>query len=291
MNLSRTIAGVMNWGVWGAALDTQSMGTLIKECVDAGVTTFDHADIYGGHSTEEEWGRAFEGTGIDRKQIQIITKFGIMMPSDNRPEIKEKHYDYSSEHIVNSVENSLKLLKTDYLDVVLLHRPSPLMKPMVIAEALSSLIQSGKVLHVGVSNFTPSQVDLINSKIPIKANQIEISPTALSCFTDGVLDQCILKNIRPMAWSPMAGGKLFGKLSHPNDLNRRYRLQEVANKYNWELDYMIYLWLHHHPANIHPVTGSSKINRIKTSVKAESESISDAQWFEIYTACLGHEVA
>jgi len=287
---SRIIAGVMKWGSWGAQLDTDQMCQLTKDCLNMGVTTIDHADIYGGHTTEAQWGAAFAKSGISRNELQLITKCGIMMPSDERPDIEHKHYDTSKGHILASVDQSLANLQTDYIDLLLIHRPSPLMHAEIIADAMHDLRQSGKVLHFGVSNFTTSQVKLLQQHIDITANQIEISPTAISCMTDGTLDQCTTDSIIPMAWSPLAGGRLFAdKLSEEDD-SLKGRLMAVAEKYGWDLDYMIYLFLLHHPAHIHVVTGSSNAARIKVAYEASHAIISDAQWFEIYTACLGRRV-
>ena len=280
----------MNWGDWGAKLQRNDMSRLIEECIDIGVTTFDHADIYGGHTTEKQWGEAFQNTSLSREKIQIITKCGIMMPSDQMPHIKQKHYDTSLGHIVHSVDNSLRHLHTDYIDMLLIHRPSPLMDPDELMKAMDVLKASGKVLNFGVSNFTTSQMLLINSACDIAANQIEISLFELSAFLDGTLDNCMLYDIVPMAWSPLGGGKLFGTTSSVEILATRERLAQVAKKYNWSIDQMVYLFLLHHPAHIRPVVGSSKIERIKTAADCTHTIISDAQWFEIWTATTGHEV-
>jgi predicted oxidoreductase len=157
-------------------------------------------------------------------------------------------------------------------------------------KAVDELKSSGKVKQFGVSNFTPSQVELINSCVKVDCNQIEISPFELSSFTDGTLDQCMLEGIIPMAWSPMGGGKLFAHSSDPKSLNLRERLSVVAKKYDWSLDEMIYLFLLHHPSDIRPVVGSSKIDRIKIAVDSMHTIISDAQWFEIWTAATGVDV-
>ena len=287
---SRIIAGVMNWGTWGAKLDTDQLSTLTKQCLDLGVTTIDHADIYGDHTTEAQWGAGFAKSGIARRELQLITKCGIMMPSEQRPGIEDKHYDTTKAHIIRSVEQSLSNLCTDYIDLLLIHRPSPLMQPAVVADAMKELQQSGKVLHFGVSNFTPSQVSLMQSQLTVVANQVEISPTALSTMTDGTLDQCMTNSIIPMAWSPLAGGRLFEGGLSGEDAELKTRLLAVAEKYGWQLDEMIYLFLLHHPAHIHIVTGSSNINRIKVAHEASHVIISDAQWFEIYTASTGRNV-
>jgi predicted oxidoreductase len=289
-NYSKIIAGVMKWGVWGAQLNISEMAKLIENCIDLGVTTFDHADIYGGHTTEEEWGNAFQKSGISRENVQIITKCGIMMPSVQRPKIKTHHYDTSKGHIINSVDISLKNLKTEYIDMLLIHRPSPIMNPNEIMKAIDILKTSGKIRQFGVSNFSTDQVKLINSSVDVDCNQIEVSPFELSSFLDGTLDHCMLEGIIPMAWSPMGGGKLFAPTSNPILLNQKERLSNVAKKYDWELDKMIYLFLLHHPADIKPIVGSSKIERVKTAVDSVHTIISDAQWFEIWTAATGVDV-
>lgn len=289
-NFSKIIAGVMKWGQWGAKLQQPEMTKLIEECYDIGVSTFDHADIYGAHTTEAEWGNAFQKSSISREKIQIITKCGIMMPSEQKPHIKSHHYDTSQGHIVRSVENSLKNLKTDYLDMLLIHRPSPLMDPNDVMKAMNLLKKSGKVKNFGVSNFTPSQMLLINSAYDVEANQVEISLFELSAFLDGTLDNCMLYDLMPMAWSPLSGGKLFLPTSSVELLAKRERLMRVAKKYEWTLDEMVYLFLLHHPAHIRPVVGTSKIERIKIAVDCTHRIISDAQWFEIWTAATGEGV-
>ncbi|MDF1694941.1 MAG: aldo/keto reductase [Saprospiraceae bacterium] len=289
-SFSKIIAGVMKWGQWGAQLNQTQMSTLIDECYDLGVTSFDHADIYGAHTTEAEWGLAFQTSSLKREQIQIITKCGIMMPSPQMPHIKQKHYDTSQGHVIHSVENSLRNLKTDYIDMLLIHRPSPLMDPNEIMKAIDLLKKSGKVLNFGVSNFTTSQMLLINSASDVNVNQIEISLFELSAFLDGTLDYCMLYDIIPMAWSPLGGGNLFSSSSSVELLAKRQRLNDVAQKYNWSLDEMVYLFLLHHPAHIRPVVGSSKLERIKVAVDCTHRIISDAQWFEIWTAATGKDV-
>ena len=160
MNLSRIISGTMNWGTWGVNYSKQEMLQLISESFDSGINSFDHADIYGGYTTEKSFGDAFADSGINREDVFFISKCGIMYPSEKMP-IKIKHYDYSKDHIIKSVDNSLKYLKTDYLDCLLLHRPSPLIDENIINDAIRKLQREGKVKEFGVSNFTPSQMDLI----------------------------------------------------------------------------------------------------------------------------------
>jgi len=291
ISFSRIIAGVMNWGSWGADLGTSQMSKLINQCVSHGVTTFDHADIYGGYSTEATFGTALQESQISRDTIQLITKCGICMPCDNRPDYKIKSYDTSKKHIITSVENSLRNLKTDYIDLLLIHRPSPLMVAKEIADAFSELKQSGKVKSFGVSNFNVIQTSLIHDTYPIVANQVEASLLHLDPFFDDSFDYCQKSNILPMIWSPLAGGKLFINQSDQKIEAQKARIQIVCDKYNWSIDEASYLFLLHHPYKLYPVTGSSKIERIVTAVNVLDKKISSSQWFELLEAARGQKVA
>jgi len=284
------IAGTMKWGVWGANLSTNEIKDLITGCMEKGVSTFDQADIYGGYSTEAAWGKAWSELSIPRSKIRLISKCGICYPCDHRPEFPLKHYNYQKEYLISCVEKSLKNLHTDYLDLLLLHRPSPLMDPDKIAEAYNYLTDRGMIRSIGVSNFTPSQMELCRRVIPISSNQIEVSLLHLDSMFDGTLDYCMTNNIEVQAWSPLGGGKLFNPSKDFDFVNRRQRLLQVAKKYNWELDEMAYLFLLHHPVGIKPVTGSSVLERIQKAQKCTSVSISDIQWFEILEASQGHKV-
>ena len=187
MNLSRIISGTMNWGVWGVNHSKQDICKLILESFDSGINSFDHADIYGGYTTEQSFGDAFAETGINREDVFFISKCGIIYPSEKLP-VKTKHYDYSEDHINKSVDNSLKNLRTDYLDCLLLHRPSPLMDISIIADTLTRLIKSGKIKSFGVSNFTANQMDMLKGKVEILYNQINLSLTHLDHMFDGTLE-------------------------------------------------------------------------------------------------------
>lgn len=201
IQFSPIIAGTMNWGVWKAAFTTTQMAELINACLENGISTFDHADIYGGYTTEAEFGMALAQSGIARESIQLISKCGIQHTLGSRGN-KVKHYDYSKEYIIWSAENSLRHLQTDYLDLLLLHRPSPLMHPDEIAEAVTRLKSDGKIKSFGLSNFTNSQTELIRSRVDVSVNQIEFSATAYQPMLDGSLDYMIMHKIKPLAWSP-----------------------------------------------------------------------------------------
>lgn len=290
LRLSRIVAGVMNWGIWVANLSTKSVQTLIEQCVDLGINSFDHADIYGNYTTEKLFGDALKQSGINRSQIQIITKCGIIMPCNNRPKYEIKSYSSSTAHIFESVNNSLQNLNTDYIDLLLIHRPSPILDPEIVGDAFLKLKNQGKVRHFGASNFPPGKFNMLNKFVPLVTNQIEASILHLDPFEDGTLDNAILRSIKPMAWAPLGGGALFQKSKEYDFVMQRARLSEVAQKYEWTLDEMAYKFLLHHPSTILPVCGSSKIERIKVAVDSLNGKISDEQWFEIWVASAGSNV-
>ncbi|PIA78839.1 aldo/keto reductase [Gaetbulibacter sp. 4G1] len=285
-NFSRIIAGTMTWGKWGKQLSKKEMVTLISNCLENNITTFDHADIYGAYTTENEFGNAYADSGISREKIQLISKCGIQYLTENRNN-NVKHYNYSKEYIIWSVETSLKHLKTEYLDLLLLHRPSPLMQPEIIAEAVSKLKRQGKIKSFGVSNFIPSQVDLISKDTSILVNQIQFSLTHHDAMHDGTLDQMMLKNIIPMAWSPL--GLVF---KEDTEQTRRIHKQlgKLMDKYNATEDQLLLAWLLKHPAKIHPVVGSTNKERLKNAVKATEIDLELEDWFLILVACQGHKV-
>ncbi len=283
-------------------MTTFQIRELIDRCLEWGITSFDHADIYGDYTCEGLFGAALAEAPALREQIQIIDKCGIRLVSDRRPQHQMHDYDTSAAHIIASVNHSLKQLHTDYLDVLLIHRPDPLMDADDVAQAFIDLHQAGKVRHFGVSNFTPSQFNLLASRLPfpLVTNQVEISVLHLDPFTDGTLDQCQQLRIAPMAWSPLAGGRLFQSQNHQpqnhqpqNDRTQRVRaaLQQVGEQLNGATtDQVAFAWLLTHPAKIIPILGTGKIDRIQSAVAAEKLRLSREQWFTIWTASTGAEV-
>lgn len=286
MNVSRLIAGTMTWGLWGAALGADRMIELINIYLENGINTFDHADIYGGHTTEAEFGKAFSLSGILRDRIKLITKCGIQYPSENRA-LPIKYYDYSQKHLVWSVENSLRNLKTDYVDVLLLHRPSPLMQPDEIATAIEKLRAEGKILEFGVSNFTPSQTQLIASEVPVAYNQIQFSVSHHEAMTDGSLDFMRLNKITPMAWNPL--GNVFREET-PQTQRLQYLLAVLQEKYAVAADAILIAWILRHPAGIHPVCGTTKAERIKLFHKAAELQLEETDWFALWVESRGSKV-
>jgi predicted oxidoreductase len=265
---------------------------MIHSCLQLGITTFDHADIYGDYNCESLFGAALAESSVRREDIELVTKCGIKLVSKNRPKTSIKHYDTSATHIADSVENSLKNLRTDYIDLLLIHRPDPLMNAEEVAKAFSRLKESGKVLYFGVSNFLPSQFELLSSQtdVPLVTNQIEFSVINMEAQDNGVLDMCQRLRISPMAWSPLGGGTLFHEQTERIVRLRRV-LKDIANELGADsIDQIALTWILNHPANFVIVLGTGNIDRIRRAVEADQIKLSREQWFTIWTASMGREV-
>lgn len=288
--LSRIVHGQMRMGDW--KMSGQELSVLMEELVELGVTSFDHADIYGNYSCEAMLGEVLNLNKGLRNKIEIITKCGIMLVSDKFPERKIKHYDYSYEHIVTSVNKSLKNLRTDHIDLLLLHRPAPFFDPEAATEAFSVLKREGKVLHFGVSNFTPGQYEMLNkfTEEKLVTNQVEISPYCLEHFENGNIDFFLKENIKPMAWSPLAGGKLLNPYDEKGPRVLRALIQVSEELNITPVDKVIFAWLLKHPVTMMPVVGSGRIERIKYAVDALKIDMTLEQWYKIYIAALGKEL-
>lgn len=287
MDFSKIIIGVMRWGTWGPNHSVAGIQKLIEAALENNFYTFDHADIYGGYTTEELFGNAFADMNVEREQIQLITKCGICMPSEKK-KFPLKYYNYSKEYILNQVDESLMNLKTDYLDVLLLHRPSPLMNPEEVAAAFGILRSNGKVRDFGVSNFSVSQMDLLAKYFPqLVTNQVEISLSETKAFYDGTIDQMMMKKLKPMAWSVL--GTYFSE-----DSERTARIKTVLDvltqKYNADEAQLLVAFLRKHPANILPIIGTSKTQSIKSLQKSLSIDLEIEDWFMLLEAGNGHEV-
>ncbi|NND62854.1 MAG: aldo/keto reductase [Flavobacteriaceae bacterium] len=283
---SKIIQGCMTWGKWGKQLSKNEMISLMHHSIDQGITTFDHADIYGDYTTETDFGEAFSESGVERESVQIISKCGIQYVGETRKN-EIKHYQYDADYIVWSAEKSISDLKADYLDLLLLHRPSPLMHPHEIERALDKLYSTGKIKSFGVSNFTPSQMELISSTAEIAANQIEFSLTQFSAMQDGTLDYMKLKGILPMCWSPL--GDVFRE---ETEATHRIHLvlDDLTKKYNASKDQLLLAWILKHPSGIHPVIGTTNPDRISLASKAEDVNLSEIDWFKLLVASQGHKV-
>jgi predicted oxidoreductase len=283
---SKIIAGTMTWGKWGKNLNESQMIKLLNCCLENSITTFDHADIYGGYTTENEFGLAFKNSKIARESVQLISKCGIQYQSENR-ENTIKHYDYSKEYIIWSVDESLRNLKTDYLDLLLLHRPSPLMNVEEIAEAVDILKQEGKILDFGVSNFSPMQTDLISSKTKVNYNQIQFSATHLEPMLDGAFDYMQINDIRPMAWNPL--GSVF-KSTDEKSMRVLEQIEILAKKYDVDQTHILIAWILKHPSQIMPVCGTTDSNRLSALMEAINIEMHIEDWFSVWVASTGNKV-
>ena len=277
---SRIIAGAWRWHT----VSEDVVDRLIHVALEQGITTFDHADIYGDHSNEEIFGNVLRKNPSLRDKIQLVSKCGIKFPSSKRQATWVKHYDTSKAHIIWSAENSLKMLGTDRLDLLLIHRPDPLLDPHEVADAFGQLRKTGKVLHFGVSNFTPLQFRMLHRHLPfpLVTNQLEVSLSKRESLFNGDLDTLMEFDASPMAWSPLSGGKPVG-------VDERSLFNKAA-KYNASYSQLALAWLLRHPSVIFPIIGTTRPDRIVEAAQAMDVSLDRQDWFEMLKWMTGEEV-
>lgn len=283
---SRFVMGY--WRLMDWNMSPLQLASFIEEHIDLGVTTVDHADIYGGYQCEAAFGEALKLVPALRDRMEIVTKCGIATTA--KPEHALGHCITDSAHIIKSAEQSLVNLATDRIDLLLIHRPDPLMDADEVAEAFLNLHQSGKVRHFGVSNFTPAQFALLQSRLPftLATNQVEISPVHQPLLLDGTLDQLQQLRIRPMAWSCLGGGRLF---NDDEFQPLRNELETVARELNaGSIEQVVYAWILRLPSKPLPIIGSGKIERVRAALGAEALQMTRQQWFRIRKAALGYDV-
>lgn len=285
-SFSPLIAGYWRLMEWG--MTPQQVLQFIEHHLSLGITTVDHADIYGDYQCEAAFGDALRLAPGLREKLQIVTKCGIATRA--KPEHRIGHYITEASHILHSAENSLRYFNTDYLDLLLIHRPDPLMDADEIAEAFTALHQSGKVRHFGVSNFTASQFTLLQSRLPFSlvTNQLEISPLEQTSLLDGSLDQCQQGRIRPMAWSCLGGGRLF---NDPHFQPLRDELEQVKQEIGASnIEQVVYAWVMKLPSRPLPIIGSGKMERVSEAAAACQLTLDRQQWFRIRKAGIGYDV-
>jgi predicted oxidoreductase len=285
MAFSRLIAGTMTWGIWGKNYNTNQMVEMLNACLENNISSFDHADIYGGYTTEAAFGKAFTQSKITRDKIQLISKCGIAHTEGRG--YKVKHYNYTQDYIVWSVEQSLQNLQTDYLDLLLLHRPSPLMQTDEIAAAIVKLKQEGKIKYFGLSNFSPLQTQLIAQETKVAYNQIQFSATHLAPMLDGSLDYMQIHKITPMAWNPL--GSVF---KDQNEQSTRLLglLKNLESKYNTTSDVLLLAWIMQHPAGVLPVLGTTNVERLNNATQSISIQLELEDWFAVWEQSTGNKV-
>jgi predicted oxidoreductase len=271
-------------------MTVQQRVAFIEQCIALGVTSFDHADIYGNYAVEGAFGEALRAQPGLRERMQLISKCGIKLLSQKRPQHTIQHYDTDAAHIVASAEESLRQLHTDRLDLLLIHRPDPLMDFDVVADAFTRLKQAGKVLHFGVSNFSRHQFEALNRRIELATNQVEFSPLHVDPMFDETFDGLQDLGVAPMIWSPLAGGRLF---SANDDNAERLRLviKDIAERLQQPFASVVFAWIMALPSRPIPLTGSGRIEAIGVAVAATTFELSRSDWFTILRAARGHEVA
>ena len=271
--LSSVIQGLWNIHLWSS----ESIQSGIQQRIDAGITSFDLADIYGNYSCEEVFGRFLKSNPQIRSKIEIISKCGIVLDSDHKRGSHQYHYDTSREHVIASAERSLELLGTDYLDVYLIHRPDPLVNFGELKEAIEELFSKGMIRSFGVSNFSPSQISsLQDSGISVTSHQFELNYTNVTALFDGTLDQCQSHGIAPMLWSPFASGKLF------HDTAVLEKMGALAEKYQVSCMDLVMGWFAKIPVKVHPVLGSEKFDRIESCARSfDKVKLEREDWFQL----------
>jgi predicted oxidoreductase len=286
--LSPIVAGAWRMADWHWS--PQERLRWIEQCVELGVTSFDHADIYGGYAVENLFGEALALAPSLRDRLQLVSKCGIKLVAEARPAHRIKHYDSSAAHIAASVEASLRALRTEQLELLLIHRPDPLMDADEVARSFEALRAAGKVAHFGVSNFTPGQLELLASRTPIVTNQIELHPLHRAPLTDGTLDQLQRLRIRPMVWSPLAGGAL---IAGGGETQQRVlaALSRIGQRQRVSATTIAFAWLLRHPSRPVPVAGSRRLEALREAVDALRVTLDAQDWTEVWQAAAGHEVA
>jgi len=283
VSLSRICAGCMRLG----GMTQKELMCFVEQCLEIGVDTFDHAPVYGSYTVESFFGDTIlrENSSM-RDKLKLITKTGIVLPKTEGNKVI--YYNSSANWIISEVKKSLQKLRTDHIDLLLLHRPDPLMNIDETGAVLDDLVKSGKVLSIGVSNFSVSGFNALQSRMQtsLSVNQIELSVKSTENIFNGILDDALERNLPLMAWSPLGGGSVFS--------NQYKQLHQVLDEISLELDItmdtLLYAWLLRLPAKIIPITGTSKIERIRSAVKALDITLSYDQWYRILAASRGFDV-
>ncbi len=286
--ISQVAAGCMRAA--DAKMSEEELLRFVEECMELGVTTFDHAPVYGNYTCEKLFGDSVLRKKPEmRTKMQLVTKTGIVLAGKNGNQTI--YYESTGNEIRKEMDASLKNLGTDYVDLLLVHRPDPLADPAETADALDTLVKEGKVRYIGVSNYMPSQIEMLQSymKNKIVINQMELSVKATENFFNGVTDDALTRRMPLMAWSPLGGGSVFQGMDDQS-VRLRNVLGEIAESKNTSMDAVMYAWLFAHPARIAAITGTMNIKRVKTATEALELSLSYDEWYRILEASRGYSV-
>lgn len=280
------------WRMLDRDSSAQEVNSRLNRCLDLGITTIDTAEIYGGYAVEAALGAALALSPGLREKVEIVTKSGIYIPHRTATGVRVGHYDASAARLVHSVDTSLRLLGTDRLDLFLVHRPDWLTHIDDTADGLNQLLGSGKIRSAGVSNYSASQFAALDSRMDQKlvTNQVEFGLFHMNPIHDGVFDQCQTCQIRPMGWSPFAGGRLFD-LTNEAAARLAREAEILSPKYdNATLEQLAYAWVLAHPAGVLPIVGTNRISRIESAAKAATITLSREDWFALWVAAKGHGI-
>lgn len=280
------IVGTMRWGISGKNLSEKQIALLIENLYAENLNSFDLADIYGNYTTEKLFGNALKSSSITREKIYLITKFGIQYPCKNN-NYTVKAYNTTPKYIIQQVENSLRNLQTDYLDLLLIHRPNPLMNYDEVAETFCQLQQQGKVKEFGVSNFNTQEFTYLNSLFPLKTNQVEFSLTNLENMNNGTLLQMQSLKIRPQIWSPL--GNYFNE-TNEQKLRIETIISSLAKKYSVSNTEILLAFILKHPSNPIIIFGSSNFERIKNAINSLNIELENDDWFLLLQNSQGKKV-
>jgi predicted oxidoreductase len=282
-NLSFSPVAQGYWRLDGWGLTTADLVAHMRACIDLGVTTFDTAEIYGDTVCETMMGEAFRQEKSIRGQIQLVTKTGIFKQKIDGETFG--YYDTTYERVMRSCKQSLKRLGTDHIDLYLIHREDPCFDPWETGRALLDLKKEGLVLEIGVSNFDPFKFEALNRAVngELVTNQIEWNPLQFEHFNSGMIDYLAGNKIHPMAWSPLAGGRIFSR-DDERAANAMAKIRQIADRHDVEPETIIYAWIMYHPVGAVPIVGSSRIDRLALAVDALDVQLEHYEWYEIYTA-------
>lgn len=277
LTFSRIIQGFWRLEDWN--MNINELDYFMNSCIDRGVNVFDTAEIYSDTNCEKIMGDVFKNNQNIRKNIKLVTKTGIFKKDGFG------YYDTSYKRVIQSCKESLKRLNTDYIDLYLIHREDPCIDHYETATALKDLKKEGLVREVGVSNFDPFKFDALNHAMDgqLVTNQIEVSPICFEHFSSGMIDFLQKHKIKPMVWSPLAGGKIFSS----NEEKYKKVLEKInvlAEKYSTTASTIIYAWILYHPVKFMPINGSGKLERLDMAIKALEIKLEHYEWYQIYCA-------
>lgn len=272
-------------------LSQNELEQFVHHHLELGITTIDQADIYGDYESEATLGKVFQRQPHLRDKAELVSKTGIALVSKRFPDRTIKHYNHTHAYLEDQLHQSLRNLHTDYLDVLLIHRPSPLSNPEEVAGALNAFIQAGKIRYAGISNYTTLDIKALEHYLdqPLVTNQIEYNTLQLKPHQDGTIPFCQKRGLHPMAWSPLAGGRLF-KPTTEREERVASAIQSIAEQYNASSDQIALAWILKHPVEFIPVVGTGTPSRIQAAAKSVEIELSDEAWFKIYTASTGKPV-